>query len=517
MGSCGSVVRPIVLAQFAYSLEAAIVSGELKGERSSRIATYIQVCTHRGETMSQSMVNRWVLQKFTSQALLTRSIRDAPRGCCGPVFELFSSPGRGFVFMARGAGVRNSRQFRFLGSDEAEGVGGDVVVLDGLLDVGHMAGDAFAARAALGVVGVFTDGAAQAGGILPVMTGEAHRIALGVQVRLVLITVNVVAVEAAQVPMIHIALNEVIALHAIFVGGAVGVLIKVGGTGFQLFKLPVVGEPIAGEETDRPVVIAAGDGILEGASLGVALHADIVAAHEVQLFGIDDVGLGGVSGVETAGAMAFFAAHVPFGDLVGFDVVADGVATIAGGAGGTVEVGWAVVGNPPVCTCLDMVGKPSLFGDVPLRRKREIIIAALGEISLLVAAAVNEGNLVQVEVANRRWMGKVSQHCFRMCLRIANDVGHARRLPPIKDCLVAFCADFGTSIGSLGCVLWFRRCGRCERERTKSGDDEGEHKIASNRKVDPARVPHLREISHTLALTEVDHTGRVHSIKPRNL
>jgi hypothetical protein len=59
-----------------------------------------------------------------------------------------------------------------------------------------------------------------------------------------LITVQVVAIEAANLPMVHIALHKIVALHTILVSGQVGELIEVGCAMFELFQLPIVREPL---------------------------------------------------------------------------------------------------------------------------------------------------------------------------------------------------------------------------------------------------------------------------------
>ena len=58
------------------------------------------------------------------------------------------------------AWIWDTRLLSLLGGDEAESVGGNVIVFDGLLDVRHVAGHAIAAWAVGGVVGVLADGAA---------------------------------------------------------------------------------------------------------------------------------------------------------------------------------------------------------------------------------------------------------------------------------------------------------------------------------------------------------------------
>ena len=54
---------------------------------------------------------------------------------------------------------------------------GDEVVLDGLLDEGHVTGGALAAGAVGGVVGVLGDGAFDAGGIVGRVAGETELVA----------------------------------------------------------------------------------------------------------------------------------------------------------------------------------------------------------------------------------------------------------------------------------------------------------------------------------------------------
>ena len=51
--------------------------------------------------------------------------------------------------MAGGAGIWDAGPLRFRGRDESERVSGDVVVLDGLLDMWHVTGNALASGAVL--------------------------------------------------------------------------------------------------------------------------------------------------------------------------------------------------------------------------------------------------------------------------------------------------------------------------------------------------------------------------------
>jgi hypothetical protein len=70
------------------------------------------------------------------------------------------------------------------------------------------------------------------------------------------------------------------------------------------------------------------------------------------------------------------------------------MASITGRARWAIEIGRTIIWNPPVCACFDVVRNPLLLGDVPLRRKREIVISPFGEIPLLVTAAVNQSDVI---------------------------------------------------------------------------------------------------------------------------
>ena len=121
--------------------------------------------------------------------------------------------------MANVAGIGNLVGVRLRRRNEAEGVGVDIHVRDRLLDLRHVAGDALAARAARLVMRVFGDG----GGMRPILrvrpvTREAHLARRLAQLRRVFGPVHVVATEAGDAAIIHEALDEVVALHAVLMG-----------------------------------------------------------------------------------------------------------------------------------------------------------------------------------------------------------------------------------------------------------------------------------------------------------
>ena len=161
--------------------------------------------------------------------------------------------------------------------------------------------------------------------------------------------------------MVHSALDKVIALHAVFVGGQVGVLVEVGYAGFKLFQLPVVGETVAGGSPP-----ASRSSLPSIASVSSAAALDCGTGCRCRCRGRSRVLRGSrcwaawVCDVLAARTMALFAAYVPLGDLFCFDVVIHAVAAVAEGPVGRSML-WAVEGHPPVGICLDVIGSQRFF------------------------------------------------------------------------------------------------------------------------------------------------------------
>src|SRR6267378_6590050 len=104
----------------------------------------------------------------------------------------------------------------------------------------------------------------------------------------------------------------------------------------------------------------------------MALDAGVVGPDVVLACGTQNVAARRMLGVLAAGTVAAFAANVPLDDLFGVDVVVDGMAAIAGGAGGSLHVVGRVERHPPIGSVGNKIGSPDVVGDVPLRGKREI-------------------------------------------------------------------------------------------------------------------------------------------------
>src|SRR5258705_13252394 len=143
--------------------------------------------------------------------------------------------------------------------------------------------------------------------------------------------------------------------------------------------------------------------------------------------------------VLAAGAVAEFAADVPLGDFFGVDIVADGVAAVAGGAGGPLHIVGRIERDPPVSAVGNEIGPPDFVDDVPLRGFGVIIIANFGEVTLLPEAAVDEGHLILRELGDFV-CGEVGNDDVGGFVRIANDVGHGSLAPVLVDLRVTLFA-----------------------------------------------------------------------------
>ena len=171
----------------------------------------------------------------------------------------------------------------------------------------------------------------------------------------------------------------------------------------------------------------------------MALDAGVAGLDIAQVRGIQNISAGWMLDVLAAGAVATFAADVPLGDLFCVDVVADGMAAIAGGAGGPLHVVGGIECGPPVGAVGNEIGPPDFVGDIPLRGLRVIVVADFCEVALLPHAAVDEGDLVLGELGDFVCR-KVGDDDVRGVARIANDVGHRSFAPVLVDLRVAFLA-----------------------------------------------------------------------------
>lgn len=318
------------------------------------------------------------------------------------------------------------------------------IVFDRLLDFRHVAGYALAPSTIFRMVGMIGDSPFQPCGIVLGMAGKTNLVALFNQARRVPIAMYIVTIRAPNFAVVHVALDKVVSLHPVLMRRHVGILIKVRRTGFEVFKLPEVGQTLARQIAHRPIVIFARNWAAERSSLAVALNADVVAPHIIQLAGIYDILFGRVFDVFAARSMALFAAHIPLSHLLRLDVVIHRMATVAGWAGWPVEIRRSIKRNPPIGAGFCVVRKPPAFLDVPLCRKWIIIVSTLGKVALFPAASIDERHLIQTESDNRIGMREISKHSLGMLLGIADHIRHPCLLPA----LVRFSMAFLTTLRS---------------------------------------------------------------------
>lgn len=133
----------------------------------------------------------------------------------------------------------------------------------------HMAGDALASRAARLMVRVLLQsGRARSIGRHRTVTLETKLIGGLAELRVIPRSMRVVAIEAGDSTPVHYALNEIIALHAILVRGAVGKVEEIGGRSERVFlQFPEILQPQADLVANGPVVIPGVDRIGERPAL----------------------------------------------------------------------------------------------------------------------------------------------------------------------------------------------------------------------------------------------------------
>jgi hypothetical protein len=178
----------------------------------------------------------------------------------------------------------------------------------------------------------------------------------------------------------------------------------------------------------------------------MALDAGVVGGDVFHTRWVENVAARGVGDVFAAGAVAAFATDVPLGDLFGLNIVVDGMAAIARGAGGALHVIGGIKGFPPVGALGYEIWLPDVVGDVPLSGFGEIVLADFCEVALLPDAAVNEGDVGFGELFADVVGGEIGNDGFGMLAGIADHVSHRSFFPVLVDLLVAFLASGGAGI-----------------------------------------------------------------------
>ena len=120
------------------------------------------------------------------------------------------------------AGVGNFQRIGFAWRYKAKRVAANVHVCNGLLYFGHVAANALIALTSDLMVSVrFYCGRVRAIRRIRTMAFQAHDVRRFQEIRIIAGSMNIVAIETAHAVRIHNTLNEVVALHAVFVCGSV--------------------------------------------------------------------------------------------------------------------------------------------------------------------------------------------------------------------------------------------------------------------------------------------------------
>src|SRR4029077_10576770 len=106
----------------------------------------------------------------------------------------------------------------------------------------------------------------------------------------------------------------------------------------------------------------------------MALNADIVGPHVIELARVHNVLAGGMSHMLCARTVAAFAAHVPLSYGVRPGVEVHRVAPVAERTGRALPGVRGIELWPPIGAVPDKVRQPLLVRDIPLCRKHEIIV-----------------------------------------------------------------------------------------------------------------------------------------------
>ena len=88
--------------------------------------------------------------------------------------------------------------------------------------------------------------------------------------------------------------------------------------------------------------------------------------------------------------------------------------------------------QPPFGVRLNVIQPPRFIGDIPLRVRGIVVVAASQEVALLPLRSIHPRHILQPEVHQRIWLGEVAQDDVRTGLRVRNDVGHSRVRPALE-------------------------------------------------------------------------------------
>ena|SRR5579859_2252190 len=134
---------------------------------------------------------------------------------------------------------------------------------------------------------------------------------------------RVMATETSDAVRVHEAGNEVVALHAILVGGPVGEMREGCLAEFVIFQFPEIVQALAHVEAHWPVIGVSDTGRDQALPLRMTLYAGVGCFNIVQARGIDDIRRRWFFHVVAARTMALFATDIPLSHCLRAHIVID--------------------------------------------------------------------------------------------------------------------------------------------------------------------------------------------------
>src|SRR6185437_3061539 len=177
----------------------------------------------------------------------------------------------------------------------------------------HVAGHALASGAAFLMVRVFLEcRRSRPAGRKRSMTFQAELVSGLPQLRVVVCTVYIVAIEARDPAAVHYALHEIVPLHPVLVRGTVWVVEEISRLAESVpLQFPEILQPEPRLIAHGPIVVFAVYRVRQGLSLRMALNAGIARRHVVHVRRIDDVVPRRFRRMLAAWTVAALTTHVP--------------------------------------------------------------------------------------------------------------------------------------------------------------------------------------------------------------
>ena len=200
------------------------------------------------------------------------------------------------------------------------------------------------------------------------MTIQAKLVGWLAELCLISGAVRVVTIETGDAAPVHHALHKIVSLHAVLVRGPIREVKKIcGRPESMIFQLPVLSELPPYVVANRPIIVLAFNRVRERLSLRMTLDARIAGRDVIHARWTNDIGARRIRDVLAARPVAALAAHIPFGDLLRMDVVADRMAAVAQRTSRAVHIVRRIECSPPIASGgRHLVLAPLLVYDFPL-------------------------------------------------------------------------------------------------------------------------------------------------------